>query len=127
MAVHGFVPNGHALAALPGAAAGLSLLQDHPNYRHSMPTKVLEYLAHGVPVVSTPLPAVVSLMEGRDWGLIVPFDDDSAVLDAVKALLGDAELRHRLAANGRRLVSESFDWATDASRFVERIEHAANV
>lgn len=125
--VHGFVPNDHALAALPGAAVGLSLLQDRPNYHHSMPTKILEYLAHGVPVVSSPLPAVVSLMEGRGCGLIVPFNDVTATQDAVEALLGDAELRHRLAANGRRLVSENFDWATDASRFVERIEYAAAV
>src|SRR5262249_41773081 len=53
----GFVPNDRAMPMLDGALAGLSLLHDEPNFRHSMPTKVVEYMARGVPVVTTPLPA----------------------------------------------------------------------
>ncbi|HLS01530.1 MAG TPA: glycosyltransferase, partial [Beutenbergiaceae bacterium] len=48
---HGFVPSDRALPMLDGALVGLSLLHDMPNYRHSMPTKILEYMAHGVPVI----------------------------------------------------------------------------
>src|SRR5262249_39524186 len=50
---HGFVPNDEAMPMLDGALAGLSLLHDEPNFRHSMPTKVVEYMARGVPVVTT--------------------------------------------------------------------------
>lgn len=53
---YGFVPNDRALRIAEGAMAGLALLHDEPNYRHSMPTKVVEYMARGVPVVSTPNP-----------------------------------------------------------------------
>lgn len=53
----GFVPNDVALARLPGALAGLSLLHDEPNYAHSEPTKVMEYMAHAVPSLTTPNPA----------------------------------------------------------------------
>ena len=49
---HGFVPNAEALRLVEGALAGLSLLQDEANFRHSMPTKVAEYMARGVPVVT---------------------------------------------------------------------------
>src|SRR5699024_1382241 len=38
---YGFVPNDRALRMCAGALAGLSLLHDAPNYRHSMPTKVV--------------------------------------------------------------------------------------
>ena len=51
----GFVPNDQAMPVGDGALAGLSLLQDEPNFRHSLPTKVVEYMARGVPVVTTPL------------------------------------------------------------------------
>jgi isopropylmalate/homocitrate/citramalate synthase len=64
---HGFVSNDRAMTLIDGSLAGLSLLQDLPNYRHSMPTKILEYMAHGVPVITTPLPAAVSLLAtGRE-------------------------------------------------------------
>ena len=58
-----FMPNAQALAMLPGALAGLALLHDQPNYAHSLPTKLVEYLAHGVPVVTTPNRTAVELVQ----------------------------------------------------------------
>ncbi|MFM2077250.1 MAG: hypothetical protein RJA49_1140, partial [Actinomycetota bacterium] len=52
----GYVPNRDALDRVDGALAGLCLLSPIPNYLHSMPTKIVEYLGHGVPVVTTDLP-----------------------------------------------------------------------
>ena len=60
---------------LDGALAGLSLLHDEPNYRISMPTKVLEYMAYGVPVIATPLPLAERLLSRHGAGIVVPFDD----------------------------------------------------
>jgi len=111
--VHGPVPNPAALRMIAGAAAGLALLRDRPNYRHSVPTKVLEYMAHGVPVIATPLPEVRRLVEQHQAGLIVPHDDPSAVVDAIAALDRD-DLRERCVANARRLVRARYDWRRDA-------------
>jgi len=36
-----------------------------------MPTKVAEYMAHGVPVVTTPLPLAVELVSAADGGFVV--------------------------------------------------------
>jgi glycosyltransferase involved in cell wall biosynthesis len=63
---------------LDGALAGLSLLHDEPNFRHSLPTKVVEYMARGVPVVTTPLPAAAELARGYECGFVVPFGDPKA-------------------------------------------------
>ena len=67
---------------LDGALAGLSLLEDRPNYRHSMPTKVIEYMAHGLPVITTPLPLAADLVERSGCGIVVPFDDAEATAAA---------------------------------------------
>ncbi|HAQ23203.1 MAG TPA: glycosyl transferase, partial [Acidimicrobiaceae bacterium] len=85
-----------------------------PNYRHSVPTKVLEYMAHGIPVIATPLPEVRRLLEDNNAGLIVPFDDPQAVVEAISALDRDG-LRERCVQNGRRLVRDRFDWRQDAA------------
>ena len=58
-----------------GALAGLSLLQDEANFRHSLPTKVVEYMARGVPVVTTPLPRAAELATAHECGFVVPFGD----------------------------------------------------
>lgn len=119
---HGFVPNEEALAQVEGALAGLSLLHDEPNYAHSVPTKMLEYLAHGVPVLTTPNPISVRLVEEGDCGIVVPFGDVAAAEAAVRSLDADREERARLVRNGRAMVLERFDWRKDGERFVAALE-----
>ena len=60
-------------ASSRAALAGLSLLQDEENFRHSMPTKIAEYMARGVPAVTTPLPLAVELVEAGGRWLRRPF------------------------------------------------------
>jgi glycosyltransferase involved in cell wall biosynthesis len=112
---HGFVPNDRIGELLVGASVGLSLLSDDPNYRVSMPSKVVEYLAHGVPVVATPLPAVAALLEEEGGGLLVPFDDIEATVRAVRRVLDEPGLRERLAAEGRVAASQR-TWEVEGAR-----------
>lgn len=123
--LHGFVPAADAGRMLDGALAGVSLLHDLPNYRPSMPTKVVEYLAHGIPVVTTPLPLAVELVEACDGGVVVPFEDAEAAAAALLALHADPA---RAAAAGRRghdLVRERYDWGRGATDFVAELARVA--
>lgn len=107
---HGFVPSERALSMLDGALVGLSLLHDMPNYRHSMPTKILEYMAHGVPVVSTPLPVARNLVDAAGCGVIVPFNDTAAVVEQIRALRSEPALGRRYSENGYETAREKYDW-----------------
>ena len=116
---HGFVPNGEALDLLQGALAGLALLHDEPNYATSRPTKVMEYMAFGVPVVTTPNAASAELVRRYDSGVVVPFKDPEAAADAVLDLRADPERRHRLGDAGRAGAVRDLDWRDDGQRFGE--------
>jgi glycosyltransferase involved in cell wall biosynthesis len=118
----GFVPNDQALPMVDGALAGLSLLQDEPNFRHSMPTKVAEYMARGVPVVTTPLPAAADLVTRYECGFVVPFGDPRAAADAVLELAGDASLRAKMGSRGHEAARSSLGWPSDARAFVAQLE-----
>jgi glycosyltransferase involved in cell wall biosynthesis len=119
---HGFLPNDRALARLSGALAGLSLLHDQPNYRHSRPTKVVEYMAHGVPVITTPTPLAAELVERHDCGLVVPFEDPRAAAEAVRRLRADPELRMRAARRGREAALSGLNWQDRAAEFTALLE-----
>ena len=121
----GYLPNDEALALVEGATAGLSLLHDEPNYRHSMPTKLYEYLARGVPFISTPLPLARELAEASGAGIIVPFGDPRAAVEAACELNGDDERRQAMADAGRRWMRENADWRRDGAAFVEQLERWA--
>ncbi len=122
----GFLPNDEALRSLDGALAGLSLLQDRPNYRHSMPTKVIEYMARGLPVVTTPLPLARDLVSLSGCGITVPFDDPGAVADALLELHSDPVRRLAMGAAGHRYVREHFDWKVLGHDFVRHLTGVAD-
>jgi glycosyltransferase involved in cell wall biosynthesis len=119
---HGFVPNEDALRMASGALAGLSLLHDEANFRHSMPTKVVEYMALGVPVISTPLPLAADLVNGAECGYVAPFGDVAAACDAVLALDRDPDLRVKMGLRGHDAARQSAGWAADARVFVAQLE-----
>jgi glycosyltransferase involved in cell wall biosynthesis len=124
---HGFVPNDEAMLITDGALAGLSLLQDDPNFRHSMPTKVAEYMARGVPVVTTPLPLAVDLVERHECGFVVPYGDAGAAAEAVLSLQRDPARRDAMGARGHQGASEYLRWPDDARAFVAQLEQWAGV
>lgn len=121
----GFLPAAEAMPLLDGALAGLSLLADLPNYRGSMPTKVVEYLAHGVPAITTGLPLARELVEAADAGLVVPFGDGQAAAEAVLTLWRDPQRAAAMGARGRALVRERYDWAVGGPAFVAALESVA--
>jgi glycosyltransferase involved in cell wall biosynthesis len=115
----GFLRSDRALARVSGSLAGLCLLNDLPNFRHSLPTKVIEYAALGVPVITTPLPLAVKLVADDHLGLVVPWRDPDAVVDAVLRLRNDRGLRLELGANGHRAALRDHDWNRLSAQFVD--------
>lgn len=122
----GFLPNPEALKRVEGALVGLSLLRPQPNYLHSQPTKVVEYLARGVPVITTPLPLARKLVERTATGIVVPYDDPAAVVAAIERLELDPALRKEMGARGYEAARSQFDWSRDGRVFVSLLERVAS-
>lgn len=72
--VHGRMPPARAWEVARGAWCGLALLEDTPAFRSAVPSKLYEYLACGLPVVVTDLPAQASLVRRTGAGVTVPTD-----------------------------------------------------
>lgn len=107
--VVGPLAHSQALARIAPATAGLSPLADIGNYRHSLPTKILEYLALGLPVLATDLPGTRSVTGDRVGMTYVPPGEPDAWFRAGEALAKRPEIRAatRAAADG---VRRDFSW-----------------
>lgn len=121
----GALPNDEAMARVDGALAGLSLLHNEPNYRVSLPTKVTDYMAHGIPVVTTPLPLARQVVEKVGCGIVVPFGDPAAAADAIVNLWKDPDRRRAFGTAGHQAAQERFDWTAHADHFVAEMTRVA--
>ena len=116
----GPLPNAEAMREVETSMVGLALLQDLPNYRHSMPTKILEYMASGTAVVATPLPLSRAVL-GSDGAVLASFTDANAVAEAVIALCDNSPERERVAANAYAHVRDRYNWNVAKHAFVAAV------
>jgi len=91
-----------------------------------MPTKIAEYMARGVPAISTPLPLAAELVEAADGGFVVPFNDPRAAADAILKLDADPGLRAHLGQRAHAYALRNLAWAPHAAAFVAELETWAN-
>ncbi len=120
-------PRLQALAAELGIASRLRLLghvaDPRPVYealdvfalssrREGLPNVVLEAMALEVPVLATRVNGVPRLVRAGVNGFVVAPESVDELAGGLSRLLGDAELRARLAAAGRRTVEGEFAFAT---------------
>ncbi|MHC4154181.1 MAG: glycosyltransferase family 4 protein [Planctomycetota bacterium] len=93
---HGDVPN-----LLQQCKVGLVGLLDMPKFSRNIATKMFEYMACGIPVVSVDLPPERLFMVHGEQGYFVPPEDPQAMADAVYKIISEPELGRKMAENCR--------------------------
>jgi glycosyltransferase involved in cell wall biosynthesis len=96
---------------------GLMPLPDDPWTRGKCAYKALVYMSAGVPVVADEVGVTAAVVGHERAGLVTPNRD--AWVDALVALAGDAPLRTRMGAEGRRRVEQDFSTRAWAPRLAE--------
>src|SRR5712691_2786243 len=76
--------------------------------RDGIPTVVLEAMASGVPVVSTPISGIPELIDSSRDGMLVPPNSPLLLAEALDRLLADSQLRDRLAQAARAKIESEF-------------------
>lgn len=91
--------------------------------RDGIPNVLLEAMATGLPVVSTPVSGIPELVRTGDNGLLVEPGNPRELASAIELLLNDGGLRERLGRQGRATVSEQFNSTTTARWLARLFEH----
>jgi glycosyltransferase involved in cell wall biosynthesis len=80
---HGLVGPIEARRLLTTCRVGLLVLQRNAAHLDSLPTKMFEYFAAGIPVIASDFPLWRSIIEAHDCGLLVDETSPDAIAEAV--------------------------------------------
>ncbi|MBR7825556.1 glycosyltransferase [Actinospica sp. MGRD01-02] len=92
--MHGRMPPAAAWALARGAWVGMSLLHSTPAFESAIPSKIYEYLACGMPVLSSPIRRAAELVEKAGAGAIVA--DSAAAAAQLRAWSGESRAEFQL-------------------------------
>jgi glycosyltransferase involved in cell wall biosynthesis len=89
-----------------------------------LPNVVMEALASGTPLVTTPAGGIGTVVTDERTALVVSERDASGLAYAIRRLLEAPALSASIGAAGRQLAAERFGWTTTAGRFEAAYDRA---
>jgi glycosyltransferase involved in cell wall biosynthesis len=93
---------------IPDITAALDIQAVPSLWLEASPAVVKEAMAMNVPVIASDVGGVSEIIEdGRD-GLLVPPGDETALLNALRRLIGDENLRRSISSSGREKIMREF-------------------
>jgi glycosyltransferase involved in cell wall biosynthesis len=102
-------------ALLNESLIGLCFFQHEPNHLYAMPTKIFEYMAAGVPVITSDLPRSKEIVEAAGCGFAVSLDDKKALMERLSLLADEPRRAIELGLAGRAAVAKDYNWQYDAA------------
>jgi len=108
-----------ALGIMRHGHIGLALLQPHPNYVCSVPTKLFEYMSFGLPVVVSDFPLWAEIVSSERCGLAVNPLAPNEAADAIDWLLRNPTVMRRMGCKGRRAIITKYNWQRENRRLLD--------
>lgn len=99
--------------------AGIVCFLPEPNHLNAMPNKLFEYMAAGLPVISSNFPLWRDIVERNGCGICVDPLDPEKIAEAIKYLMVHPRSRKEMGETGRRMVLEKYNWEKEGMKLID--------
>ena len=98
---------------------GLVLLQRVKTFEISMPIKIFEYMAFGLPIIGSDFGHMKDYIEKESCGITVAPNDTKAIADAALRILNDKDLYMIYSENGKRAAHNKYRWELEFNKLLQ--------
>lgn len=115
---HGYTDQKMALPYARQSVAGIALLKPVADYPESFPTKLFEYMALKLPVITSDFAGYRQLVEHPGCGFCISPFSPEALCEALKSCINDSPLRLQMGNNGRKAAEIYYNWTTEEAKLL---------
>jgi len=117
--LHGQAPYEQMPRLIASGSVGL-VAYDRRIGRVSLPNRLFEYMAAGIPVVAPNYAvAMAEIVESCNCGLLVDMEDPAAVADAIRQIASDPSAAVMMGQRGHQTFLDSYSWEAQFGRLVD--------
>jgi glycosyltransferase involved in cell wall biosynthesis len=117
----GFLENSKALQIIANADVGLVPHLATDSWNSTIPNKLFDYMAAGLPVISSSARPAARVLRETGAGVVYDHDSPNALFEAIGQMV-DPVKREEFAANGRRAVQERYNWEYDTAMLLRAVD-----
>lgn len=94
--------------------------------RDGIPVVLMEAMACGIPVVTTPVTGIPDLVQHEQTGLMVAERDVDALTAALEKLISEPNVRQQLGRQGRQIIMDKFDIRKNTAQLASIFKRVSN-
>ena len=116
--LYGSLPLTKGLKYSKNSKIGLSILKPIRNYTQSYSTKIFEYMAIGLPVITSNFKLYKEIIDENNCGICVDPENPNEIAKAIEFILTNPEKAKEMGHNGRCLVKEKYNWKKEEFKLI---------
>lgn len=114
--LYGYTAQADALPFAAHATVGLALLKPVGDYTESYPTKLFEYMALGLPVITANFPLYQAIVEKHDCGFCIDPTNPAQLAQTLQYLVDHPIEAQSMGERGRRAIETLHNWECEAQK-----------
>jgi len=99
-------------------AAGLAVFPPTKHYLRKELTKLFEYMANEIPIISSNFPTWRNIVEGEQCGVCADPLKAEEITEAIQFIISHPAEADQMGKNGRRAVEEKYNWEMEEKKML---------
>ena len=118
----GFLNRDEVVQVFNNSKAGLVTLHPIINYLDALPVKMFEYMASGIPVISSNIRLWKEIIEENNCGICVNPLESKEIAKAIEYIVSHPKEAEEMGQNGKKAVLEKYNWQVEEKKLFETYE-----
>lgn len=114
----GFVDRNQIKEILSSSKVGLVVLHPKINFIDSLPIKMFEYMAAGIPVIASNFPLWEDIINKNKCGICVDPLNVKEITEAIQWIFDNPEEAKKMGENGRKAVEDKYNWEEESKKLI---------